>query len=131
MSDHAPKHRRFRFGLRTMFVVVTVLCVGLGWRLQAATQHQSLYARLAQQRVSLAKLPDERDYASRAEYYWCCAKELFAYETVYDVWVDFDRDDPRPNLKADLSALRAMHPRAHFWGNFRGCGQLIDIDELE
>lgn len=27
----APKHRWFRFGLRTMFVGVTAVCAGIGW----------------------------------------------------------------------------------------------------
>ncbi len=32
MSDAAPKRRWFRFSLRTLFVVVTISAVVLGWR---------------------------------------------------------------------------------------------------
>lgn len=31
MAAPESKHRRFQFGLRTLFVVVTVCCIGLGW----------------------------------------------------------------------------------------------------
>ena len=41
----APKRRWFRFSLRTMFVVVTVLCVWLGYQLNWIRQRRDFYVR--------------------------------------------------------------------------------------
>jgi hypothetical protein len=41
-----PKRRRFRYSLRTLFVMVTVVCVWLGWNVPQLTQrHRMLNAR--------------------------------------------------------------------------------------
>jgi hypothetical protein len=31
MTETKPKHRWFRFSLRTMFVLMTIICVGVAW----------------------------------------------------------------------------------------------------
>ena len=41
MSE-APKRRWFRFSLRTLFVVVTVCCVWLGWQLHIVRERQAM-----------------------------------------------------------------------------------------
>ncbi len=32
---HAPKHRWFRFSLRTLFVLITALALWLGWEMKS------------------------------------------------------------------------------------------------
>lgn len=123
--------RRFRYSLRTLVVVVTVFCITAGWRFNVAAKHQALYSRLLEQHVNILKLPDERDSSSDAEYYWCRTKEALGFERVYDVWVSFNVEQPRPKLRDDLMALRDLHPDARFWGLFGGCGQMIDLDQME
>lgn len=127
----ATNRRWLRFSLRTLFVVMAVFCTTVGSRINVAAKHQALYSRLLEQHVDILKLPDERDYSSDAEYYWCRTKEAFGFERVYDVWVSFNVDQPRPKLRDDLIELRVLHPDARFWGLFRGCGQMIDIDQME
>jgi len=49
MSDPAPKRHWFRFSLRGLFVVVTVVALLIGWlcwRLSVARQHQEIIGRL-------------------------------------------------------------------------------------
>jgi len=43
----APKVRWFRFGLRTMFVLVTAACVALGWDASKVFQRRALLRRIA------------------------------------------------------------------------------------
>ena len=49
MADNLPKPRRwFRFSLRTMFVVVTVFCVWLGYQLNWIRQRREFLTTVSQ-----------------------------------------------------------------------------------
>jgi hypothetical protein len=57
--------------------------------------------------------------------------ETLGFGTVYEAWVDFNHDDsPLSGCKSDLLTLKTKFPRMHLWGNFHGCGQLIDVDDV-
>src|SRR6185295_19980991 len=42
----SPRRRWFRFSLRTLLVVVTLLCVWLGWQIHAVRQRSAIIAEL-------------------------------------------------------------------------------------
>ena len=49
----APKHRWFAFSLRAMFVVVTVLCIWLGWNLHQVQEREMLLKAMPARGVRL------------------------------------------------------------------------------
>src|SRR5262245_25979160 len=49
MQNASPKHGRFRFSLRTLFVALTVCCVGLGfiaWGTRIVRHRREMYAAI-------------------------------------------------------------------------------------
>ncbi len=49
MTEEAKKRRRFKYGLRTFFIVFTVVCIGLG-------MYGRHLVRLAEQRAAIIEL---------------------------------------------------------------------------
>ena len=54
-----PLRRRwFRFSLRTLFIAVTILCCGLGWKVNAARKQHDAVAAIRQVQSSAELLYD-------------------------------------------------------------------------
>ena len=119
-----PKRRWVRFSLRTFLVAVAIAGL-LTWRLAVAHQHRAFYAKLEQQGVTVRTWPYTD---SPAEQWIHRVKESLGYETVYEVTVNYDKQSPRPSLKADLVTMRSSE--TVFFSVQHGCGQLLNIDEL-
>jgi hypothetical protein len=56
----ALKHRRFRFSLLTLFVVVTVLCCWLGWQVSIVHERKALLAMLRADHANISMAGEVR-----------------------------------------------------------------------
>jgi hypothetical protein len=114
MSD-APKRRRFRYSLRTLFVVVTVLGCWLGYQLHRIGERRQF---LAQPHVSYGYEDDENPFSDTdppitADAPW--SLRIFGERGVAVVNLIFDSDEPRrPTTEEEAQGIvaRKLFPEA-------------------
>jgi hypothetical protein len=126
----APSRRWFRFGLRTLFVVVTVLGLLISWRMNVARQHRTHYARLTEHGWSIDG--GNSPLNSEVERCWYRVKEWLGYETVHLIEAPYpDVPDPEFNWAKEVLKMRQMFPEIKILTSDGKCGWLVDLDELQ
>ena len=83
----SPKRRWFRFGLQTMFVVVTLIACWLGWNLKVVQQRRSFIAT-----IRTMSFKGGRPYDSSQRVPWI--RRLMGDSDFDEIWINAE-DEPR------------------------------------
>jgi hypothetical protein len=110
MDANPPMPRRwFRFSLRTMFVLVTMLCVWLEYHLNWIRERREL----------LSSLPSEREPSANTEFrYETCFTRLplslkVLGEHPHDNLTIYFSDSRKPLTEAQLERIRGLFPESY------------------
>jgi hypothetical protein len=108
--DERPRRRWLRFSLRTLFLLVTLVAVWLGWSLNWIRQRQYVVAHSSVETTSW----ETGEPVNAPGLLW-----LFGEPGYYDVRVLFGPDDPRDNTPAEVAfatGFKDLFPEAQVFG---------------